>query len=139
MPSIEENPQNADVPTLTRCPLCDTPLDPAHPNECPKCDWVAGYRRRMAQRVWTGKDVAAVVMSIVPGLGHMYKGHPAAAAIAFGGALLATFAAVVAATATMGMALALLPLYWAAVMLHVFWAEDWSGKRPPHSGTLVHP
>ena len=78
-------------------------------------------------------------MSIIPGLGHLYKGHHAAAAIAFGGALLAVFAAVVAATATMGMALALLPLYWAAVMLHVFWVDDWSGHRATHSGSMVHP
>lgn len=134
MPSIEEKSRGT-APTLTRCPLCDTPLDPAHPDECPKCDWVVGYRRERSRPVGTGRDTTSVIMSIIPGLGHLYKGHYAAAPIAFGGALLAVFAVVVAATATMGLALVLLPLYWGAVMLHVYWADDWAAERASHQHT----
>ena len=44
MAAIETNPPQTE--TRTHCPLCDTALDPQNPNECPKCDWVPGYRRR---------------------------------------------------------------------------------------------
>ena len=63
-------------------------------------------------------------MTIVPGLGHFYKGHTVMAAIAFVGGIVAWFVAAIAATATMGLALALLPLYWVALIMHVFWLED---------------
>ena len=63
-------------------------------------------------------------MTIVPGLGHFYKGHRVMAAVAFVGGVGAWIIAGVAATATMGLALGLLPLYWVALMMHVFWLED---------------
>jgi hypothetical protein len=40
------------------------------------------------------------------------------------GGALAVFAGAVAATATMGLGLFLIPVYWVAVMLHVYWLED---------------
>jgi len=110
------------------CPLCDAPLDPANPNECPKCDWVLGYRRRELHRGGTPRDSAAMFLSLLPGLGHIYKGHKWLGVLLMLGTLLAIFACVVAATATALWGLLLLPLYWAGVMLHAYFVEE---RRPP--------
>jgi hypothetical protein len=44
------------------------------------------------------------------------------------GGILAGFASALAATASAGFGLFLLPLYWAGVMLQVYWLED---RRAP--------
>ena len=106
------------------CPLCGAQLDPSNPTECPRCDWVIGYRRHETQRAGTRRDAIAVLLSVVPGLGHIYKNHRLTGALLMIGALLALFAVSVAATATAGFGLLLLPLYWAGVMLHVYFLDD---------------
>ena len=120
--------------TETRtCPLCGSTLDPGHPNECPKCDWTLGYRRRQAATGGTNRDIIAVVMSVVPGLGHIYKGHTMTGALLMMGGLFAVLACVLAATASAGFGLLLLPLYWAGVMMQVFWLEDRRAPADPES------
>lgn len=114
----------SSVTTPGACPLCDTPLDPANPAECPKCDWHVGYKTEPEEARGGVRDVAAVVMSVIPGLGHIYKGHRLSGALYMLGALFAIFGAVVASTATAGFGLLLLPIYWAGVMLHVYWLDD---------------
>ena len=121
MPTSEAKPS---VIQLRACPLCDTPLELSNPNECPKCDWHVGYDGKSAESLGTVRDVAAVVMSVIPGLGHLYKGHRLSGALYMLGAVFAIFAAAVASTATAGFGLLLLPLYWAGVMLQVYWLED---------------
>jgi hypothetical protein len=120
--------QSATARPLTQCPLCEAALDPANPNECPKCDWVVGYRRRQSERLGTARDRAALMLSVIPGLGHIYKGHRLTGALLMLGALFAVMACSVAATATAGFGLLLLPLYWAGVMLQVYWLEDRAAK-----------
>ena len=120
MPAIETNPPPTE--TRTHCPLCDAALDPQNSNECPKCDWVTGYRRRTYGG--TPRDTASAALSIVPGLGHIYKGHYLLGAILMIGAVFAFFACGVGATFTAGFALLLLPLYWIGVMMQVYWIED---------------
>ena len=120
MPTIETKPS---VTQLAACPLCDTPLEASNPTECPKCDWHVGYEHD-PESLGTVRDVAAVVMSVIPGLGHIYKGHRLSGALYMLGAVFAIFAAAVASTATAGFGLLLLPLYWAGVMLQVYWLED---------------
>ncbi len=127
MPSTADNPS---VPETRTCPLCDAPLDPAQPNECPNCDWVLGYRRRSQPRNNT-RDIIAVFLSVVPGLGHMYKGYRMTGALYLLGSLFALIAIVVAATFTAGWALLLAPFYWAGVMLQVYWLEDKGVKQQP--------
>jgi hypothetical protein len=85
---------------------------------------VRGYRRRQNQRLGTARDRIALLLSVVPGLGHIYKGHRLTGALLMCGAVFAIMACSVAATATAGFGLLLLPLYWAGVMLQVYWLED---------------
>ena len=120
MPEIETKPPQTE--TRTHCPLCDAALDPLNLDECPKCDWVTGYR----QRSYGGgvRDRFAVVLSIIPGLGHIYKGHRLLGALLMLGSVFAAFGAVVAGTASAGWGTLLLPLYWAGVMLHVYLLDD---------------
>src|SRR5260221_3719619 len=104
MPTTKPNPPL----TAAHCPLCNAPLDPANPNECPKCDWVAPSHP--SQHTGGGiRDKIAVCLSVVPGLGHIYKGHKMTGALYMLGALFAIFAAVVASTATAGFCILLLP------------------------------
>jgi hypothetical protein len=71
----------------------------------------------------------ALLLSIVPGLGHIYKGHRLTGALLMLGAFFAVLACSVAATATAGFGLLLLPFYWAGVMLQVYWLEDRAAQR----------
>lgn len=111
------------------CPLCDTPLDPSHPNECTRCDWVLGYRRQHAAPIGTDRDAYAAILSVVPGLGHIYKGQLIPGLLFMLGGILATFLVGVIATFTMGFGLLLLPLYWVAVMVHVYWLHDYRAPK----------
>lgn len=126
MPTTEAKPSVTQTGT---CPLCDAPLEASNPTECPKCDWHVGYDRKTEHAPANVRDVAAVVMSVIPGLGHIYKGHRLSGALYMLGAVFAILAAVVASTATAGFGLLLLPLYWAGVMLQVYWLEDRAVKK----------
>ena len=129
MPPIEATSPRDKAVALT-CPLCDTPLDPEHPNACTKCDWVAKPAPHAEAHHGTFRDRAAVALSIVPGLGHIYKGHKMTGAIYMVGAVFAFLACFVAATFTAGFGMLLLPVYWAAIMIQVYWLED-KGITPP--------
>jgi len=120
MPTIEST---SSVSSTRACPLCNAALDESNPTECPKCDWHVGYQES-PDNFGNPRDVAAVVMSVVPGLGHIYKGHVLTGVLYMLGAAFAVLAAVVASTATAGFGVLLLPLYWAGVMLQVYWLED---------------
>ncbi len=123
--------QPAANETLTLCPLCGAQLDPVNPNACPKCDWVTGYRRSQATGGGTVRDRFAVVLSVVPGLGHIYKGHRVLGAMIMIGSAFAASAAVLAGAASAGWGILLIPLYWIGVMLHVYWLEDLIVPAPP--------
>ena len=127
MPTIEANPP---LTAAARCPLCDAPLDPEHPDACTKCDWVAPGHREHPQSGGI-RDKIAVCLSVVPGLGHIYKGHKMTGALYMLGAVFAVFAAVVAGTFTAGFGVFLLPLYWIGIMLQVYWMEDRALKPQP--------
>ena len=121
MPTIEEaKPSNGSA--AQTCPLCGAPLNPENPNECSQCDWVAKPEEH--HRGGTVRDRIAVCLSVVPGLGHFYKGQRLTGALYFLGAVFAVFACLVAGTFTMGFGVLLLPLYWLGIMLQVYYAED---------------
>ena len=67
-------------------------------------------------------DMVAVMLSIVPGLGHIYKGYRLIGVLLiFIGTPMAVGLTLLIATGTAGFAFFLLPIYWIAVMVH-FWA-----------------
>ena len=70
-------------------------------------------------------DMVAVMLSIVPGLGHIYKGHRLIGMLLmFVGAPMAVALALLIATGTAGFGFFLLPVYWIAVMVHVWAIPD---------------
>lgn len=109
-----------------RCPLCGHTL-PKDAVQCDRCDWT-----RAEDETAEGKasDAFAVLLSIIPGLGHVYKGHKLVGMLLmFVATPMAVGLALLAATATAGFAVLLLPLYWLAVVFHVYGIEDRVG--PP--------
>ena len=115
-PTIEP-PVSADTMT---CPLCGHVL-PKDAVACDRCDWV-----RAAGETAEGKasDLVAVMLSVIPGLGHVYKGYKLLGLLFVIGAFGALLLGALAATATAGFGLALIPIYWFAVMFHVYGVED---------------
>ena len=124
MPTTEANPPL----TAARCPLCDAPLDPKNPDACTKCDWVAPTHPSQPRSI-TIRDKIAVCLSVVPGLGHIYKGDKGTGVMFFVGSVIVFAFCSLAAAASAGWGLLLMPLYWIGVMMHVFWAED-RGLKP---------
>jgi len=116
--------ETAPKPKTEHCPLCDSLLLESL-NECSRCDWVKRYSNRSAPAGTV--DIAACLLSIIPGAGHYYKGHKGMALLYCAGALLAAFWCGLAATATMGLGLLMLPLYWAWMAAHAYWIEDLEG------------
>jgi hypothetical protein len=108
------------------CPYCGHTL-PKDAQACDRCDWT-----REATETAEGKasDAVAVMLSVIPGLGHIYKGHRLVGAlIMFVGTPMAIGLALLIATFTAGFGGLLLPLWWFGVMFHVWGIHDRVG--PP--------
>ncbi|SHK06023.1 hypothetical protein SAMN02745181_3156 [Rubritalea squalenifaciens DSM 18772] len=77
------------------------------------------------------RDRVAAVLSVIPGLGHIYKHHYLSGfGILIGGNLLMLFIAGWLSLATFGVSLLLVPaLYWAAVIASAYYLEDWHGMH----------
>jgi hypothetical protein len=70
-------------------------------------------------------DMVAVMLSLVPGLGHVYKGYRLIGVLLmFVGTPIAVGLALLIATGTAGFGFFLLPIYWIAVMIHVWAIPD---------------
>jgi hypothetical protein len=69
-------------------------------------------------------DAVAVLLSVIPGVGHVYKGYRLMGLFIVAGAAFAILLGALAATATAGFGLALIPIYWFAVMFHVYAIPD---------------
>lgn len=122
----------AIAPATTTCPRCRNAL-PSNARYCGKCGWSRDDHPHSAEG--HASDAFAVLLSIMPGLGHIYKGHRLLGMFLL---LVATPMAVLisllAATATAGFALGLLPLYWIAVMVHVWAIDDRVGPQHEDEG-----
>lgn len=119
MNAIIESPE-----TSTRCPLCGEPLTPDG-QECTKCDWVPGYQEREhARNHYDRRDVAAAAISVVPGAGHILKGH-----MHVGILMMAAIPVVVvfAFAFTMFFGWLLIPTYWIAVAMDAYYRPDLRG------------
>jgi len=77
------------------------------------------------------RNRVALLLSVVPGAGHLYKHHYAAGlAILLGGNLLVAFVAILLAMATAGVSLVAVPLlWWSGVAISAYGLEDWHGKH----------
>ena len=70
-------------------------------------------------------DMVAVMLSLVPGLGHIYKGYRLIGVLLiFAGTPIAIGLALLIATGTAGFGFFLLPVYWIAVMINVWAIPD---------------
>ena len=103
------------------CPLCGHVL-PKDVESCDRCDWVRAPDTDTAEG--KASDLVAVMLSVIPGLGHVYKGYRLLGLLFVTGAFGAILLGALAATATAGFGLALIPIYWFAVMFHVYGIED---------------
>ena len=83
-------------------------------------------------------DMVAVMLSIVPGLGHIYKGYRLIGLLLiFFGTPVAFGLALLIATATAGFGFFLLPIYWIAVMVNVWAIPDRVVTAPEDEGEQV--
>ena len=96
-----------DEAATMSCPLCGATL-PKDAESCDRCDWA----RRKSSEGAEGKasDLVALLLSVVPGLGHIYKGHKLVGFLLILGAPLAVALSALAATATAGFGLGLMVL-----------------------------
>jgi TM2 domain-containing membrane protein YozV len=102
------------------CPYCGHLL-PKNAQNCDRCDWT-----RSATETAEGKasDAIAVIFSIIPGLGHIYKGHKFAGILWMFGAIPVGIFVLLAAFASAGWGLGLFFFYLIAVMLHAYAVDD---------------
>src|SRR5205809_7786237 len=98
------------------CPYCGHLL-PKNAERCDRCDWVRG-----ATQTAEGKasDAIAVMFSIIPGLGHIYKGHILAGLVWMAGASPVGIFVFLAVFAWAGWGLGLFFFYLIVVMLHAY-------------------
>lgn len=77
------------------------------------------------------RNKIAMLLSVVPGAGHLYKHHYVAGfGLLTAGNALMVFASVLLALATAGFSLILVPAaYLAAVAFSAYEAEDWHGRH----------
>jgi apolipoprotein N-acyltransferase len=69
-------------------------------------------------------DLVAAMLQVIPGLGYVYKGYRLLGLLALTGGAFALLAGGLAATATAGFGLALIPIYWFGIMFHVYAIPD---------------
>jgi uncharacterized membrane protein len=105
-----------------QCPLCRADL-PENAKECTRCDWTPPDP---AEERNDFRNLTAMWLSLlIPGLGHLYKGH-----VIFGGLILFIFGpcvlalALVVAPATLGLSLLILPPFLGIVMLDAYSTAD---------------
>jgi len=127
--STEINMDYTDAPTTQAapseaekmpCPYCGHLL-PKDAKNCDQCDWT-----RSATQTAEGKasDAMAVLLSVIPGLGHIYKGHRLAGFLWMAGAVPAGIFVFLAAIASAGFGAGLFFFYLIAVMLHAYAVDD---------------
>src|SRR5436309_6115638 len=109
-----------------RCPLCDTEL-PEYATTCTRCDWVA----ESPDAPNADRDRAAALLSLAPGLGHLYKGHVLLGGLTFfvvGPLILALTLALV--PATLGVILIIPVAFMLTVLVHAYHAPDLRAITP---------
>lgn len=103
------------------CPYCGHLL-PKDAQRCDRCDWTRSATIDTAEG--KASDAVAVLLSIIPGLGHIYKGHRLAGFLWMAGAVPAGIFVFLAAIASAGFGIGLFFFYLIAVMLHAYAVDD---------------
>ncbi len=116
-----EQPTTEAAGGTIQCPQCGTTLE-TNAERCTHCDWTRMGEPETAEG--KASDAVAVMLSVIPGLGHIYKGHKFAGLVLILATPMAVAIALLAATGTAGFGLALLPIYWFGVMFHVYGVQD---------------
>jgi hypothetical protein len=114
-------PTNETQADTMACPLCGKEL-PKDAQSCDRCDWTQQAQSEGAEG--KASDAMAVLLSVIPGLGHIYKGHKLIGFLLIIGAPFAVALSALAATATAGFGLFLMVFYWFAVMFHAYAISD---------------
>jgi hypothetical protein len=77
------------------------------------------------------RDVIAAVLSIIPGMGHLYKGHYLAGCfIMLLGIPIGVVVGIFLSLATAGIGLLVPVLFWAMVVVHAYLATDYRKHHP---------
>jgi len=116
-PSSETQPSAGMIP----CPLCGHML-PKDADRCDRCDWTRHGQAEGAEG--KASDAFAVLLSVIPGLGHIYKGHRLVGFLWMVGAVPAGIFVFLAAIASAGFGAGLFFFYLIAVMLHAYAIDD---------------
>src|SRR3979490_3594157 len=103
-----------------QCPYCGKTL----PKDAQKCDQSDWTRSETHTAEGKASDAMAVILSIIPGLGHIYKGHKLAGFLWMAGALPVGLFVLLAAIASAGFGIGLFFFYLIAVMLHAYAIDD---------------
>src|SRR5438876_7955703 len=103
------------------CPYCGH-LRPKDAKSCDRCDWTRAATTETAEG--KASDAVAVILSIIPGLGHIYKGHKLAGFLWMAGAVPVGIFVLLAAIASAGFGIGLFFFYLIAVMLHAYAVDD---------------
>ena len=103
------------------CPFCGHLL-PKDAESCDRCDWTRSATTETAEG--KASDAVAVMLSVIPGLGHIYKGHRLAGFLWMAGAVPAGIFVFLAAIASAGFGIGLFFFYLIAVMLHAYAVDD---------------
>ena len=112
----------AEISSTMRCPQCGVSL-PIEAEDCTNCDWTRQGKAETAEG--KASDAVAVLLSVLPGLGHIYKGHRVLGLLLiFAGTPMAVAIALLIATFTAGFGVFLLPIYWIGIMVHVYAIQD---------------
>ena len=103
------------------CPNCGQRL-PKDAQACDRCDWKRESPAQTAEG--TASDAMAVLLSIVPGLGHVYKGYRGIRLLFAIGTLIVLGFSGLAAIASAGFGLGLAVFYWVGVAMHAYAIKD---------------
>ena len=103
------------------CPYCGHLL-PKNAKRCDRCDWTRAATTETAEG--KASDAVAIILSIIPGLGHIYKGHKLVGFLWMLGAIPVGIFVLLAAFASAGWGLGLFFFYLGAVMLHAYAVDD---------------
>jgi hypothetical protein len=121
-----------------KCPLCDTPL-PDDARSCTRCDWVRNPPKSeiRATKEKNRRDLAALWLSLVPGLGHLYKGHLILGGVIFfiAGPLILALALSLA-PGTLGLSLVIPMVFMFVVMANAYRAKDYRKQIIERAGTI---